>query len=210
MINSTNTISKSFFLLFTFFSMSAIADVSTKNDTIAASQAIDYDNAKSIYSIYFLNKKLAMRFTNELLALPDELQYSLLNLAVLSNDEFPSNTSARDKHTFAIWLLKAHQNIQKKTGTATRRVEYLSKKYPELSALLSKRLLPRAKVADWTPGVDTDFTPEQKAELAKLKKETAELKKETAELKKLNAIGDSILEVLEKNETATQSKDDIN
>lgn len=190
--------------------MSAIADVSAKNDTIAASQAIDYDNAKSIYSTCFLNEKLATRFTNELLALPAELQYSLLNLAVLSNDKFPSDTSARDKHTFAIWLLKAHQNIQEKTGTATRRVESLSKKFPELSALLSERLLPRAKAADWTPGVDTDFTPAQKAELAKLKKQIAEDRKHIAEYNKLLGLGNSMLEVVKKNETASHSKDDNN
>lgn len=213
-----------FFLLLTFFSMSVIADVPTKNGTIPTSEVIDYDNATQIFASYFLNEKLATRFTNELLALPDDLQDSLLNLVVLSNDKFPSSISPRDKHTFAIWLLKAHQNMQEKTGTATRRVESLSKKFPELSALLSERLLPRAKAADWTPGVNTDFTPEQKAELTKLKKQIAEdkkhiaedkkhiaeLKKETAELKKLNGIGNSILEELKKNQAATQSKDDNN
>ena len=201
-----------FFLLLTFFSMSAIADVPTKNGTIPTSEVIDYDNATQIFASYFLNEKLATRFTNELLALPDDLQDSLLSLVVLSNDKFPSSISPRDKHTFAIWLLKAHQNMQEKTGTATRRVESLSKKFPELSALLSERLLPRAKAADWTPGVNTDFTPEQKAELTKLKKETAELKKETAELEKkiasdrrvidkidkLRGIGNSITEELKK------------
>ena len=186
MINSANTIARSLLLLLAFCSMSAIADVSTKNDIIGASQAVDYDNAKQVYATYFLSEKLAKRFTKELMALPNELRYSLLDLAVLSNDKFPSNTSARDKHTFAIWLLKAHQNIQKKTGTATLRVESLSKKYPELSALLSKRLLPRAKVADWTPGVDTDFTSEQKAELAKLQKQTALIKANNETLDRLS------------------------
>ncbi len=220
-----------FFLLLTFFSMSAIADVPTKNGTIPTSEVIDDDNATQIFASYFLNEKLATRFTNELLALPDDLQDSLLSLVVLSNDKFPSSTSARDKHTFAIWLLKAHQRIQENEdeatrleGRATTRVEYLLKKFPELAALLSERLLPRAKAADWTPGVNTDFTPEQKAELTKLKKETAELKKETAELKKqiasdrevidkidkLRGIGNSISEELKKNQTATKSKDDNN
>lgn len=181
-----------FFLLLTFFSMSAIADVPTKNGTIPTSEVIDYDNATQIFASYFLNEKLATRFTNELLALPDDLQDSLLSLVVLSNDKFPSSISPRDKHTFAIWLLKAHQNMQEKTGTATRRVESLSKKFPELSALLSERLLPRAKAADY---YDTShlLSPEKQAKLqrlraenAALEKETAELKKETAELKKEN------------------------
>ena len=203
-----------FFLLLTFFSMSVIADVPTKNGTIPTSEVIDYDNATQIFASYFLNEKLATRFTNELLALPDDLQDSLLNLVVLSNDKFPSSISPRDKHTFAIWLLKAHQNMHEKTATATRRVESLSKRFPELSALLSERLLPRAKAADWTPGVNTDFTPEQKAELTKLKKETAELKKKITsdrrvidKIDKLRGIGNSITEELKKNQTATQSND---
>ena len=230
------------FLLLTFFSMSAIADVPTKNGTIPTSEVIDYDNATQIFASYFLNEKLATRFTNELLALPDDLQDSLLNLVVLSNDKFPSSTSARDKHTFAIWLLKAHQKIQENEDEATRlevegratpRVESLLKKFPELSALLSERLLPRAKAADY---YDTSYllSPEKQAELQRLRaenaalekkiaedrKQIAEIKKETAlikannekldKIKKMLGLGSSKPEELDKIETSSQSKDDNN
>ena len=41
-----------------------------------------------------------------------------------------------------------------------------------------------AEAADWTPGVNTDFTPEQKAELTKMKKQIASDRKQIAELDK--------------------------
>jgi hypothetical protein len=144
----------------------------------------DYENAKQLYATYFLNEKLAGRFTNELSALPNNLQHSMLETFALSTEQLPDDLSARNKHRFSLMLLKTYQEIEKKEGKAEGRANSLIKAFPLIAPSSTNNLLLLARDADYTEGISTDFTPEQEAELAKLKKQIAEDKKQIAEDKK--------------------------
>ncbi|WP_426359676.1 hypothetical protein ACPUVO_05475 [Pseudocolwellia sp. HL-MZ19] len=111
--------------------------------------ASELDDVQKEYASYFLNDKLAQRFTNELNSLPDELQYSMLETFALSSEQLPEDLSARNKHRFALMLLKAYQEVVEKQGSATGRVNSILDNHPELNSIFAKDLVPLAKAADY-------------------------------------------------------------
>jgi hypothetical protein len=87
-----------------------------------------------------------------------------------ATENLDSNTTARNKHKFAISLLKIYQEIEKKSGSAEKRVQSIIKGFSELSGTQFQNSITLiAKEADYTEGISADFTPEQKLELARLK-----------------------------------------
>ncbi|MCP4527337.1 MAG: hypothetical protein GY923_18060 [Aestuariibacter sp.] len=173
----------------------------------------DQELVRKRFVSYFKDKKLGETFDKKLTSLSTQNQSYCLSLFNDAAQELGPEASLRNKHFLALRIYDALEVIDRKNGGATGMVEMFLDKFPQFKKhQVGINLYQLAEAADWTSGVNTDFTPEQKAELTKLKKETAELKKETAELEKkiasdrrvidkidkLRGIGNSITEELKK------------
>ncbi|MCP3866268.1 MAG: hypothetical protein GY770_21135 [Aestuariibacter sp.] len=148
----------------------------------------DQELVRKRFVSYFKDKKLGETFDKKLTSLSTQNQSYCLSLFNDAAQELGPEASLRNKHFLALRIYDALEVIDRKNGGATGMVEMFLDKFPQFKKhQVGINLYQLAEAADWTSGVNTDFTPEQKAELTKLKKETAELKKETAELKKETA-----------------------
>ncbi|MBA6397601.1 hypothetical protein [Colwellia sp. BRX10-4] len=195
MFNSIKAIAISLILLLNTFLMSANAEESLSlNSHLTSANTVDYENARQLYATYFLNEKLAGRFTNELSALPNNLQHSMLETFALSTEQLPDDLSARNKHRFSLMLLKTYQEIEKKEGKAEGRANSLIKAFPTIAPSSTNNLLLLARDADYTEGISTDSTPEQKEKLAEYKENIAKSEKEIEEYKKLLGLSELIKE----------------
>lgn len=173
-LSSQDTEGNSFISVEQINSMLAIADQLEKLSVVEAPEVIDYAQIKETYISFFLNEKLATRFWADFEALSSESQAMMLSTFSSAIEQLDPATTARNKHKFAISLLKIYQEVEKKSGAAERRVQSLIKWFPELqNTQFENTTTLIAQEADYTPGVDTDFTPEQKAQLAMLRQQIA-------------------------------------
>ena len=151
-------------------SILAITDQLNELSLVEAVESVDYVKVQEEYKSFFLNEKLATRFVWELESLPMDLQTMLLSNFQSASENLDPNITDRNKHKFAISLLKIYQEIEKKSGSVEQRVQSIIKGFSELSGTqFESNVTLIAKESDYTEGVSADFTPEQKIELARLK-----------------------------------------
>ena len=171
-------------LIVTFsFSGFGMAGNNTKPPMPVINADFDQELVRKRFVSYFKDKKLGETFDKKLTSLSTQNQSYCLSLFNDAAQELGPEASLRNKHFLALRIYDALEVIDRKNGGATGMVEMFLDKFPQFKKhQVGINLYQLAEAADWTPGVNTDFTPEQKAELTKMKKQIASDRKQIAEL----------------------------
>lgn len=156
---------------------------------VAPEVSTDFDHklVKQKFVSYFKSEELGDKFRKKLNLLTAQNQSYCLSLFSDAASELGSNASRRDKHFIALRIYEAFERIDRKEGGALGTVEMFHDKFPQFkNHSVGIKLYQLAKAADYTEGVNADFTPEQKAQLAEMRKQIAEDKKDIALIKENN------------------------